>query len=933
MRTRHTNARRMWRCVPLALTLCFCAVPAFAQVPQATIERIVALNVQAQEVRYLRNSGQIDINASTLRLNAIGAEFNTLSQQLRQFSADDQKRANSQIQGLTKTRLALLEPQWQAQADAFKRQREQHGGDVVKAIGVDTQAALGIQRQRILLQQRRDRGEITAEDFAAEDKKALDGIMALRGKYVPEGQEYVGLFDAQLAELTRAMEKNPVTPPPVPGPAQDKAVKSDTSAADYNRDVEQAADLQFQKNETGRRYLTKEIDAAAANKSIRVLDASLAALKAKWQAAGRRNEFDRDWGQRLSALTAERLRTEPVSPLVVIGVLIPVAGIVGYIVLLYWLSRTKAGKPPVSDVYGTAHYAATEFDVTDDTCLARGLFLGKSSAPERITLPLDAPGAPVCSTPEHHTLIVARTRTGKGTRVIVPTLLRYAGSAFIIDPKGENAAITARVRREHLNQNIRVLNPWNELGEIFQNGGLASDTYNPLDILDRSDPNAVAIAQSLAAAICPAPAKDKDRFWQGSAANVLTAVFLWLTDKAGERKTLARAREIVSLSRKDFTEKYLVPMAASEGFSFAIREMAAQFIDLAPETYSGVMSNLSESTKFLSDPQVKAATATSSFSMEDLLTRNTTVYVVIPTERMETQRTWLRLVVAAAMHTFKRPRKRGDSHHRCLFLIDEFPALGNVEDMPRDIATMSGFGVDFALVVQGLDQLKDHYGEARNTILSNCAYKWFCNINDLDSAKYLSDSLGKKTVVTTSTSDSASAGSGDRAREGTTHGETARSLLNPDEILNLGKDVAIAIQPNGHPHYLRPVDYWNLTRAFNYLGQEHPSLYWRPPLVYDENPYVEPPPSPPPPPGSDGHGKQTKEKARNEGKAKEEPSPRRHKMTADEAREILGVKAGATADEIRSAYLHLMSKVHPDHGGSNYFAKELNNAKEVLMGE
>ena len=55
-------------------------------------------------------------------------------------------------------------------------------------------------------------------------------------------------------------------------------------------------------------------------------------------------------------------------------------------------------------------------------------------------------------------------------------------------------------------------------------------------------------------------------------------------------------------------------------------------------------------------------------------------------------------------------------------------------------------------------------------------------------------------------------------------------------------------------------------------------------------------------------------------------------MTVDEAREILGVKAGATFDDIRTACLKLMSKVHPDHGGSNYFAKELNAAREILLG-
>jgi type IV secretion system protein VirD4 len=392
-----------------------------------------------------------------------------------------------------------------------------------------------------------------------------------------------------------------------------------------------------------------------------------------------------------------------------------------------------------------------------------------------------------------------------------------------------------------MHQNIHVLNPWNELGDAFKTRSLPAATYNPLDILDRADPNAVAIADALAAAICPAAPNSKDGgYWQGSAGDVLTAVFLWLADQAEERKTLERARQIVSLSRKEFTEKYLVRMAASEAFDGAIRELAAPYIDLAADTYSGIMSNLSRDTKFLSDPQVKAATATSSFSMDDLATRKTTVYVVIPTERMNTQRTWLRLIVAAAMHTF---RKRKDSHHRCLFLIDEFAALGRVDDLPRDIAEMAGHGVDFALVVQGLDQLKDHYGEARGTILSNCAYKWFCNLNDFESAKYLSDTLGKTTVVTESSSESTpSRGSNIRnTTHSTTHAETARSLLNPDEILNLGREVAILIQPNAHPHYLRTIDYWNLPKAFDYLGQEHPSLYWKPPLVWDQNPYLEPP--------------------------------------------------------------------------------------------
>ena len=148
--------------------------------------------------------------------------------------------------------------------------------------------------------------------------------------------------------------------------------------------------------------------------------------------------------------------------------------------------------------------------------------------------------------------------------------------------------------------------------------------------------------------------------------------------------------------------------------------------------------------------------------MTDLIRERRTVYLVIPPDRIDTQKTWLRLVLAAGMHTFKRFPFAERPGHRCLFLIDEFAALGRLEDLPRDIATMSGYGLDLALVVQGLDQLKDHYREAQGAILSNCSYKWFCNVKDLDTAKWLSEALGKKTVGTTS----ASSCSGRNAEDG-----------------------------------------------------------------------------------------------------------------------------------------------------------------------
>ena len=62
-------------------------------------------------------------------------------------------------------------------------------------------------------------------------------------------------------------------------------------------------------------------------------------------------------------------------------------------------------------------------------------------------------------------------------------------------------------------------------------------------------------------------------------------------------------------------------------------------------------------------------------------------------------------------------------------------------------------------------------------------------------------------------------------------------------------------------------------------------------------------------------------------------TPQNDSLSKEEALEILDLPNSATREDIVAAYHKLMKSSHPDKGGSPYFARKLNQARDKLLGK
>lgn len=394
-----------------------------------------------------------------------------------------------------------------------------------------------------------------------------------------------------------------------------------------------------------------------------------------------------------------------------------------------------------------------------------------------------------------HVICVAPTRSGKGIGIVIPNLLSWEDSVVCLDIKQENFEKTAGFRESHGH-------------EIFLWAPKSADRkthrFNPFDELSTDPITRISDLQRFSKHFIKESKSDDSDMWVIEARSLFIGLALYVLDNDDMPSTIGSIYRLLGTEQElgDIirhivkTHKELDPETVGAMLNFANK---------AAKERSGVKSSMSKALELWKSPEIDAVTSKSDFSLKDLKKKRMAIYIGVATGDIPSVAPLLNLFFEQLMTALTMKLPDETEPRKVLILLDEFHMLGRMETVTNVFTLAGGYNCRALAVVQGLTWIDDVYGKSkRNGILSVCAHKIFFAANDLETAGYVSEMCGEKTVQTISTTRNSSSRFGS-----STKNTSMRTwpLITKDQVTRLSRKTQIILAEASFPIKCQKIAY------------------------------------------------------------------------------------------------------------------------------
>lgn len=448
-------------------------------------------------------------------------------------------------------------------------------------------------------------------------------------------------------------------------------------------------------------------------------------------------------------------------------------------------------------------------------------------------------GQPIGIRDNRHMLTVAGSRAGKGTSAIVPNLLLYPGSVLVLDPKGENATLTAERRGQGrqipaggMDHDVFVIDPFGvaDVPDEYRAG------FNPLQDLDPQSDNFIDECDAIADALVIQEGKGDNAYFYDAARLVLRGYIAWVAAHGDiEDRSLNEVKRLLFLPKVEVTEANFeeiaelfaqVPdvndpkllfnqlnalMMGDEDFAYGVPFQAASMLaSLDGRVFGSIMATIQNQIAFLSSPPM-IETFSGDGRMPDLAAwkhGGQSVYLCLPAGRLHRHSRFFRLFINRLMNAIEADESVPDTP--ALMILDEMHVLGHMKALETAAGLIAGFGVRIWSIWQDLAQLKDIYGNRWETFLGNASVFQTFGLNDMSSLEYISKRLGTSSIISITQSEQ-SVGQAANGFSAKSQSIQAAPLLAPEEVAEFFSRQSgnqLIIYPGPSPIFLERLPYY-----------------------------------------------------------------------------------------------------------------------------
>lgn len=387
-----------------------------------------------------------------------------------------------------------------------------------------------------------------------------------------------------------------------------------------------------------------------------------------------------------------------------------------------------------------------------------------------------------------HGIAFAGSGGFKTTSVTIPTALKWNGTLIVLDPSNEVAPMVEEHRKRY-GRDVFVLNPKDP-----------TVGFNALDWIGRHGTSKEEDIAAIASWIMSESARasgHRDDFFRASALQLLTAVIADVclsghTDERNQNLRTVRA----NLSEPEPKLRARLERIHETSQSEFVKENVATFVNMTPETFSGVYANAIKETHWLSYPNYAALVSGSTFATDDLANGKTDIFIALDLKTLEMHAGLARVMIGTFLNAIY--GRDGAMPGRALFLLDEVARLGfmRILETARDAGRK--YGISLILLYQSIGQMRESFGgrDAASKWFESASWISFSAINDPETADYISRRCGMTTVEIDKMSRSFQAKGTSRTRSTQL---ASRPLILPHEVLQMRADEQIVFTSGNPP--------------------------------------------------------------------------------------------------------------------------------------